>query len=103
MSEIPESSVTYEELADLERDFDDAEAEISAFSLVPKTNCLRVFLVFEVFLIALRGEIPVVASPPLFFLGYRFLSRTPVHHENPPKSYKTEVERKKNKKKADKP
>ena len=30
MSEIPESSVTYEELADLERDFDDVEAEMSA-------------------------------------------------------------------------
>lgn len=29
MSEIPESSVTYEQLADLERDFDDVEAEIS--------------------------------------------------------------------------
>ena len=35
MSEIPESSVTYEELADLERDFDDVEAEMSAYRLSP--------------------------------------------------------------------
>lgn len=29
MGEVPESSVTYEQLADLEREFDDVEAEIS--------------------------------------------------------------------------
>lgn len=41
MSEIPESSVTFEQLADLERDFDDVEADISAYTLpllVPSTG-----------------------------------------------------------------
>lgn len=35
MSEIPESSVTFDQLADLERDFDDVEADISAYTRRP--------------------------------------------------------------------
>ena len=35
MSEIPESTVTFEQLADLERDFDDVEADISASTQIP--------------------------------------------------------------------
>lgn len=36
MTEVPESTVTFEQLADLERDFDDVEAEISACCPCPR-------------------------------------------------------------------